>query len=132
MGRALEPAFEPLGWDWRIGMATLASLPAREVVVSTLRVIYDLGEAPEGDDERDLAATLASARRPDGRPAFDLATALSLLVFFALCCQCGATVATIRRETNSWGWAWFTFGYMTALAYAAGAITYQVGTALLG
>jgi ferrous iron transport protein B len=117
MGRALEPVFAPLGWDWRIGMATLASFPAREVVVSTLRVIYDLGEAG-GDDERDLADTLAAARRPDGRPAFDLAVALSLLVFFALCCQCFSTLVTIKRETNSWRWPVFTFAYMTALAYA--------------
>jgi len=125
MGRALEPAFAPLGWDWRIGMATLASFPAREVVVSTLRVIYDLGEA-EGDDERDLAATLAAARRPDGRPAFDLAVALSLLVFFALCCQCFSTLVTIKRETNSWRWPVFTFAYMTALAYAGALATRHV------
>jgi ferrous iron transport protein B len=63
---------------------------------------------------------------------FSIPVALSILVFFTLCCQCGATVATIRRETNSWGWAWFAFGYMTVLAYAAGFVTYQVGSAIAG
>ncbi len=129
MGRAVEPVVEPLGWDWKIGMAAIASFPAREVIVSTLSIIYDLGE--EGaEEEQSLMAAMTGSKRPDGTPVFNLAVALSLMVFFALCCQCGATVATIRRELNSWGWAGFAFGYMTVLAYVGALVTYQLATAL--
>jgi ferrous iron transport protein B len=127
IGRAVEPAVQPLGWDWRIGMAVIASFPAREVIVSTLRITYDLGE--EGEDES-LAKTLQASTWPDGRPVFNLAVALSIMVFFALCLQCGATVAVIRRETNSWKWAGFAFVYMTALAYVGALATYQIGSRL--
>jgi ferrous iron transport protein B len=131
VGRAVEPLFAPLGWDWRITMASLASFPAREVVVATLATIFSVGSAGEEVSTR-LEKALVESRRADGRPLFTLPVALSVMVFFALCCQCGATVATIRRETNSWGWAWFTFGYMTALAYLGAALTYQLGTGLMG
>jgi len=129
VGRAVEPAFRPLGWDWRITVAALAAFPAREIVVSTLGTIFSLGgDVDEGS--ADLQAALQRATWPDGRALFTLPVALSVMVFFALCCQCGATIATIRRETNSWKWAWFTFGYMTVLAYGAGLLTYRVGAAL--
>jgi ferrous iron transport protein B len=128
VGRALEPVFEPLGWDWRITVAALASFPAREVVVATLATIFSLGD--RDDDPQGLQRALTQARRPDGAPLFTLPVALSVMVFFALCCQCGATVATIRRESNSWGWAAFTFGYMTLLAYAGGIAVFQFGRLL--
>jgi len=128
VGRALEPVFEPLGWDWRITVAALASFPAREVVVATLATIFSLGD--RDDDPQGLQRALTQARRADGAPLFTLPVALSVMVFFALCCQCGATVATIRRESNSWGWAAFTFGYMTLLAYAGGIAVFQVGRLL--
>jgi ferrous iron transport protein B len=128
-GHAVEPVFRPLGWDWRLSMATLASFPAREVILATLGTIFSLG-ADVDEESEDLSSSLQAATWPDGRPLFALPTALSVLVFFALCCQCGATVATIRREANSWGWAIFTFVYMTALAYGAALFTYQVGSAL--
>ncbi len=130
MGRAIEPAVRPLGWDWRIGMAVIASFPAREVVISTLGVIYDLGRGAE-EEETGLVESLRASRWPDGTKVFDLAVALSLLVFFALCCQCAATIATIRRETHTWRWPLFVFGYMTALAWVMGLVTYQVASALL-
>jgi len=129
MGRAIEPVVMPLGWDWRIGMAVVAAFPAREVVVSTLGIVYDLGEAGAGE-EQGLVSKLRNARWPDGRAIYTLPVALSLMVFFALCCQCGATVATIRRETNSWRWAVFTFAYLTVLAYVAALATYQIGSAV--
>jgi ferrous iron transport protein B len=130
-GRAVEPLFRPLGWDWRITVAAIAAFPAREVVVSTLGTIFSLGgDVDEGS--ADLQRALQDARRPDDSPLFTLPVALSVMVFFALCCQCGATIATIRREANSWKWAWFTFAYMTVLAYGAAAITMHAGTALLG
>ncbi len=131
LGHGLEPLFRPLGWDWRLTVAALAAFPAREIAVSTLGTLFNLGgEVDEGS--ADLEAALQRATRADGRPLFTLPVALSVMVFFALCCQCGATIATIRRETNSWTWAWFTFGYMSALAYAAGAATYHLSIALLG
>jgi ferrous iron transport protein B len=134
LGRALEPVVRPLGWDWKIGVAAVASFPAREVVVSTLGILYQKGkvdseEIREADDvlETDLARELKKAQWPDGRPVFTVPAALSLLVFFALCCQCASTLAVIRRETGSWSWAAFTFVYMTGLAYLGALLTYQVG-----
>ncbi len=124
MGQWIEPAVRPLGWDWRIGTAAIASFPAREVVVATLGTIYNLG-ADHDEESAGLRATLQAATWPDGRPVFNLAVALSLMVFFALCCQCGATLATIRRETGSWSWPLLTFVYMTGLAYVAAWLTYQ-------
>jgi ferrous iron transport protein B len=130
-GRLLEPLVRPLGWDWRIGMAALASFPAREVVVSTLQIVYDLGDKEgEGADRGALIGEMRAATWPDGRRIFTLPVALSLVVFFALCCQCGATLAVIRRETNSWRWPAFAFAYLTALAYAGALLTYQIGTAI--
>jgi ferrous iron transport protein B len=131
-GRVIEPVVRPLGWDWRIGCAALASFPAREVVVATLGVIFDLGSDAGGDDpagSRTLQDTLRSATwEGTSRPLFSVPVALSIMVFFALCAQCAATLAVIRRETNSWRWPAFTFAYMTALAYLAALATYQVGT----
>lgn len=125
MGHLIEPVVKPLGWDWRIGMAVLAAFPAREVFVATLGTIYNLGsDADAGSDS--LRGTLIAATWPDGTPVFNVPVALSLMVFFALCCQCGGTLATIKRETKSWGWTVFTFAYMTGLAYVAALATYQV------
>ncbi|MBI2346994.1 MAG: ferrous iron transport protein B [Deltaproteobacteria bacterium] len=131
IGRFAEPAFAPLGWDWRIAMAAIAAFPAREVVVAAFGTIFHVG-AEVSETSPGLRAALQTATWPDGRALFTLPVALSLMVFFALCCQCGATVATIRRETNSWGWAWFTFGYMTALAYAGAFAVYHIAIALGG
>ena len=137
-GRAIEPVVMPLGWDWRIGMAALASFPAREVVVGTLGIIYGTGpeEAAGGDQAENssrLGAVLREARwgnDPQARRVFSVPVALSLLVFFALCCQCASTLAVIRRETGSWRWPLFTFTYMTVLAYIAALLVYQVGIRL--
>jgi len=124
-GRAIEPVFEPLGWDWRISMAALASFPAREVIVATLGTIFNLG-AEEDEASQPLREKLRSATWPDGTPLFDVAVALSIMVFFALCAQCGATLAVIGKESGSWKWAGVTFAYMTGLAYVAAMATYQL------
>ena len=124
-GRLLEPAVRPLGWDWRIGMAALASFPAREVIISVLGTIYSLG-GDQDAESADLRAALHKSTWPDGRPIFNIPVALSIMVFFALCAQCAATLATIQRETDSWFWPAFTFAYMTTLAYVGAFITYQV------
>ncbi|MFO0944987.1 MAG: ferrous iron transporter B [Planctomycetota bacterium] len=129
IGRAIEPVVEPLGWDWRIGMAAVAAFPAREVVVSALGTIYSVG-ADTDEESVDLRDALRKATWPDGRPVFTPVVALSLMVFFALCCQCGATLAVIRRETNSWRWPIFTFFYMTGLAYVGALAVYQIGARL--
>jgi ferrous iron transport protein B len=126
-GGVIEPLVQPLGWDWKIGMATLASFPAREVVIAALGTIYNLGS---GQDETsvELRQTMRAERWPDGRPVYTPAVALSVMVFFALCCQCAATLATIRRETGSWTLPVFTFMYMTTLGYTAAWATYQLGS----
>jgi ferrous iron transport protein B len=131
VGHWIEPAVEPLGWDWRIGMAALASFPAREVVVGTLGIIYDVGADAEEEPLREKLADARWEHGPKaGQPVFTVPVALSLMVFFALCCQCASTLAVIRRETNSWLWPLFTFVYMTVLAYVAALLTYQAGILL--
>jgi ferrous iron transport protein B len=133
LGQAIEPAVRPLGWDWRIGTAALASFPAREVVVATLGLIYNEGEeaAEEVGKADNVAGTSLGRTLRFEFGAAGLATALSLMVFFALCCQCASTLAVIRRETNSWRWPAFTFIYMTALAYVAALIVYQIGARII-
>jgi ferrous iron transport protein B len=133
VGRFIEPAVRPLGWDWRIGAAAIASFPAREVVVATLGVIFDAGaEVEEHEGETRLQNALHSATRLDGRPLFNLPVAFSITVFFALCAQCVSTLAVIRRETGSWRWPVFSFVYMTLLAYFGAMATYQLGMVFLG
>jgi ferrous iron transport protein B len=125
MGQMIEPLVRPLGWDWRIGCAVIASFPAREVVVATLGVIYNLGQ--EQDEESPtLRDTLRSATW-DGtdRRVFSIPVALSVMVFFSLCAQCVSTLIVMRRETNSWRWPVFTFAYMTALAYCGAWLAYH-------
>ncbi|MBY0526845.1 MAG: ferrous iron transport protein B [Gemmataceae bacterium] len=137
IGHWIEPAVKPLGWDWRIGMAAVASFPAREVVVGTLGIIYNLGEVSskdirDSDDpgRTELAGQLKEAKwdNDPNRAVFGVPVALSVMVFFALCCQCASTLAVIKRETNSWRWPIFTFVYMTVLAYVGALVVYQVGS----
>ena len=115
----------------RIGMAALASFPAREVMVGTLGIIFGEGTGDADDEEYQdaLRKGLVEARRegqPDRR-AFSVPVALSVLVFFALCCQCVSTLVVIKRETASWRWPIFTFVYMTVLAYLGALATFQIG-----
>jgi ferrous iron transport protein B len=131
-GRWIEPVVRPLGWDWRIGCAVIASFPAREVVIATLGVIYKLGADEASEESETLRQTLRDATwEGTNRPVFNIPVALSLMVFFALCAQCAATLAVMKRETNTWRWPIFTFAYMTSLAYIAAMITYQVGIRLI-
>ena len=129
MGRAIEPAVKPLGWDWRIGAAVIASFPAREVVVATLGTIFNLSEVDE--ESVGLREALQSAVWPDtGKPVFTLPVALSIMVFFALCAQCVSTLVIMARETGSWGWPALSFFGMTAIAYVASLIVAVGGRAL--
>ena len=136
VGHSIEPAVRPLGWDWKIGVGVLASFPAREIIVATLGTIYSLGgdEGEYGNGKGEysqLVERMSIARHTDGQKVFTLPTVFSVLVFFALCAQCAATLMVIRRETNSWRWAAFTFLYMTGLAYFCALLTYQAGTLVL-
>jgi ferrous iron transport protein B len=129
-GRALEPVLSPLGFDWKISVGVIASFAAREVLVSTLGLIYGLGD---GTDEESVSLRTAMANDTDpltGKKRFTPLVGLSLMVFFVLAMQCASTLATTRRETRSWKWPAFQFAYMTALAYIASLLVFQIGTRL--
>jgi ferrous iron transport protein B len=126
-GRFVEPVVRPLGWDWKIGCAAIASFPAREVVLGTLAVLYNL--PPEEAEGTALERRLKAARwEGTGRPVFTLPVALSIMVFFALCAQCASTLVVIGRETQSWVWPVVTFTYMTVLAWLGAFAVYQLAT----
>lgn len=128
LGRAIEPAIRPLGYDWRIGIGLVASLAAREAFVSTMGVVYSVGEADA--ESTPLHEQMRAATWSDGRTVFTPLVAVGLMVFYVLACQCMSTIAVVRRETNSWRWPAFMFAYMTALAYAGALLVHQVGSAL--
>ena len=128
-GKAVQPVFDPCGFDWKITVGVLASFPAREVIVSTLGVTYSVGEGAEADSghlQQAMRDAKWSAGPRAGTPIFSLAAVLALMVFFALCSQCGPTVATLAQETGGWRWAVGSFLYMTALAWIVAALVYQV------
>jgi ferrous iron transport protein B len=129
LGHAIEPVIRPLGFDWKIGVALIASFAAREVLVSTLSIIYNVGKDADAENET-LIQAIKEAKRDDGTPAWTPLTALTLMVFFVLAMQCMSTVAVVRRETNSWSWTLFMVGYMTGLAYLAAFLTCQTGKLL--
>ncbi len=125
-GRLIEPAITPLGFDWKIGIGLISSFAARETIISTLSIVYNVGENPDSKSSS-LVDTLRNAKRADGSLVWTPLTGLSLMIFFLLACQCMSTVAIVRRETNSWRWPIFMVGYMLVLAYVASFITYQGG-----
>lgn len=128
-GKAVQPIFDPLGFDWKITVGVLASFPAREVIVSTLGVTYSVGEGAKADSQH-LRQAMQNAKWSEGpragTPIFSLAAVLALMVFFALCSQCGPTIATLAQETGGWKWAAGSFVYMTALAWIVATLVYQV------
>jgi ferrous iron transport protein B len=125
VGQAVEPLTRPLGFDWRIDVGLIGSLGARELMVSTLGVIFGIENA--GDDPAPLSQRMREAKKADGSPAYSTRTALALLVFFVFACQCMSTVAAIRRETKTWRWPAFVLAYTYAVAYVAALIVYQAG-----
>jgi len=129
IGRAMEPALKPLGFDWEIGVGILGAFAAREVFVSTMAVVYGLGD--EADETSDsLRERVRAQRWPDGAPVFTPLVCFSLMAFFALACQCMSTLAVVKRETRTWRWPAFLFLYMTALAWVASFAIYQGGKLL--
>lgn len=123
IGQAVQPVFAPLGFDWKTTVGVVTSFAAREVVVSTLSILYGLGDEAEQDS---LLAAMRNSQHADGTPVFTTATCLSLLVFYVLAMQCLPTQAVTRRETGSWKWPLLQLGYMSVLAYVAALVTYQV------
>ncbi len=131
LGRLLEPLFAPIGFEWRLGVGVVSAFAAREVMVSTLGIIFAVGDDAD-EANQTLIERLRGARRADGSPLFTPAVVASLLVFFVLACQCMATVGIVVRETGGWKWAMFMVGYMTTLAYLGALIAFQVARAMGG
>ena len=124
MGKWIEPAIEPLGYDWKIGIALITSFAAREVFVGTMATIYSIGS--EGD-EFSIRDRMAKEVNPNtGKPVYTLATSMSLLLFYVFAMQCMSTLAVVKRETRSWKWPVLQFVFMTAMAYLSGLLAYQL------
>ena len=128
-GRAIEPTIEPLGFDWKIGVGLVGAFAAREVFVSTMGVVYGVGDEVD-EESATLREKIRSETWADGRPVYTPLVGLSLMIFFALACQCMSTLGAVYRETKSWGWTTFLFVYMTGLAWLASFVTYQGGRLL--
>lgn len=122
LGKFIEPAIRPLGYDWKIGIAILSSFAAREVFVGTMATLYSVGNK---DDDASLQNKMKMAKRADGNPVYTLASGISLMLFYAFAMQCMSTLAVVRRETRSWKWVVVQWSYMAVLAYAAALIAYQ-------
>ncbi len=125
LGKAIEPSIRPLGYDWKIGIALITSFAAREVFVGTMATLYSVGEEADENDNT-LRQKMAAAVRPDGSKVYNLATGLSLLVFYVLAMQCMSTLAVVKRETRSWKWPLIQFVYMTVLAYVMSWVVYRM------
>ncbi|HUM96810.1 MAG TPA: ferrous iron transport protein B [Chitinophagaceae bacterium] len=123
MGKAIEPVITPLGFDWKIGIALITSFAAREVFVGTMATLYSVGD---GDEDLMLKEKMKEAKRPDGSPVFNLASGLSLMVFYVFAMQCMSTLAVVKRETKTWKWPIIQLLYMTGLAYLMSWIIYQL------
>ncbi len=131
MGQFIEPAIAPLGFDWKIGIGIVASFAAREVFVSTMSTVYNVGKSEDSAAiTPSLAKTLRTQKRPDGSLIYTTLTAITLMVFYVFALQCASTVAVVRRETNSWKWPIFQWVYMGALAWTLAFLTYQGGKLL--
>lgn len=123
LGRFIEPVIKPLGYDWKMGIGLIASFAAREVFVSTMATVYSLGGT---DDELTIRERMASEINPNtGRPAYNFASGISLLLFYAFAMQCMSTIAIVRKETNSWKWTIIQLAFMTGFAYFAALLAYQ-------
>lgn len=125
MGRSIEPVIEPLGYDWKIGIALITSFAAREVFVGTMATLYSVGEDADENSET-LRNKMQSAKRVDGSPVYTKATGFSLLVFYLLAMQCMSTLAIVKKETGSWKWPVIQLVYMTAIAYVLSFLAYQI------
>ncbi|MFC3198398.1 ferrous iron transport protein B [Parapedobacter deserti] len=124
IGRFIEPVVAPLGYDWKMGIGLISSFAAREVFVSTMATVYSLGST---DDDLTIRERMASEINPNtGKPAYNFASGISLLLFYAFAMQCMSTIAIVRKETNSWKWTFIQLAFMTGFAYIAALVAYQL------
>jgi ferrous iron transport protein B len=128
-GKLIEPAIEPLGFDWQIGIGLIASFAAREVFVSSMAVVFSAGDDAD-ETSSTLRQALLDAKWPDGRQLFTPLVCFTLMVFYVFAMQCISTIVIVRRETNSWAWPLFQVGYMTGTAWLVSFIVFQSGKAL--
>ena len=129
LGKAIEPAIAPLGMDWRLGIGIIGAFAAREVFVSTLGIVFGVGDEVDEESET-LREELRAATWPDGRSLVTPLAGVALMVFFVFACQCMSTIAVVRRESGSWKWPALMFAYMSVLAYVASLGVYQIGSAM--
>ena len=130
-GRLIEPLIAPLGFDWKMGIGIVASFAAREVFVSTMSTVYNVGTSDDDDaTSASLARTIREQKRADGSPVYTPLVAVTLMVFYVFALQCVSTVAVVRRETNGWKWPLFQWLYMGALAWVLAFITFHGGRLL--
>ena len=123
VGKAIEPIVKPLGYDWKMGIAVITSFAAREVFVGTLATIYSVGN----DQEETIKHRMAAEVHPDTKqPMFNLASGISLLLFYAFALQCMSTLAIVKRETNSWKWPLMQLVFMSGFAYLVALVAYQI------
>ena len=122
LGKSIEPIISPLGYDWKIGIALISSFAAREVFVGSLATIYSVGS----EEETPIKNKMANEKRPDGSVVFDLATGVSLMLFYAFAMQCMSTLAIVKKETNSWRWPMLQLVFMTFIAYVSAFGAYQI------
>jgi len=125
LGKAIEPAIRPLGYDWKIGIALITSFAAREVFVGTMATLYSVGDDAD-ENNNTLRQKMSAAVKADGTKVYNLASGLSLMVFYMLAMQCMSTLAIVKRETRSWKWPAIQLVYMTALAYLLSWLTYVI------
>ncbi len=129
LGRGMEPVLAPLGFDWKMGVGIVGAFAAREVFVSTMGIVYGVGEDVT-EETPALRDRMRAETRTDGTPVYTPLVGVSLMVFFSLACQCMSTLAIIKRETRSWKWPAFVFVYMSVLAWLASFAIYQIGSLL--
>lgn len=123
MGKGIEPAVRPLGYDWKIGIAIVSSFAAREVFVGTLATIYSVGS----DEEETIKNRMAAETNPVlGTPLFNFASGVSLLLFYAFAMQCMSTLAIVKKETNSWKWPMYQLFIMSGIAYVLALAAFQL------
>ena len=122
LGKTMEPLIRPLGYDWKIGIALISSFAAREVFVGSLATIYSVGS----EEEIPIKNRMMQEKRANGKPVFDFATGISLMLFYAFAMQCMSTLAIVKKETNSWRWPMLQLGFMTFIAYLSALSAYQI------
>lgn len=131
LGRLIEPVIAPLGFDWKMGIGIISSFAAREVFVSTMSTVYNVGKSEKTESSMNsLAKTLQAQKRSNGTPIYTPLIAVTLMVFYVFALQCVSTVAIVRRETNSWKWPFFQWLYMGALAWTLAFLTFHIGRML--